>query len=375
MSGKAIAVALGAVALVGGAAFMLTRGEGADERKGNGPLLPSLKSEAAGIARIELARGDERIALERSGEAWTLASSGGYPAKIDAVRGIVSGLASMTIDEPLTAKRERHAELGLAWPDASKQAMLVRLLGAGGAVLHEVVLGEEKYETKSQYARRLSEDQTYRCRGSVSADTAPRGFVDAEVVSLDAGELLSISYDGLLLNHGADGANGAWKAELAPGPAADGAWPEEQRKAAIQALPAWIGRVELENVRKREGVTWAPDPALSLTYVAKRATITIEGMKEGDAFWVRLSATPSAEAAEAPAAEPAKEGEAAKPAPAPFDWKGWNERVAAWEFRLPEWKRSAIGRIREAKPAAASGVPAPPSGLLPPSGLAPPPGG
>jgi|JI10StandDraft_1071094.scaffolds.fasta_scaffold159139_2 hypothetical protein len=354
MNGKVIRLVVGAAVLVGGAALMMSRGgEGSAESREVQPFLASLKSDASKVERVELHRGDDSVELVRSGDSWTVASAGGYPAKLDAVRGIVGGLASLTIDEPLTAKRERHAEIGLAWPDATKQATLVRLLGASDVVLHEVVLGEEKWEPKSQYVRKLREDQTYRCRGGVTVDTALRGFVDAEIVTLDTAEIESINYDGVILSRGEDG---AWTCELAPGPVADGAWSEEQRKAAAQALPGWLSRVELENVRRRdrEGATWTPDPALSVTYFAKRATITVEGMKDGDALWVRLSAKP----VDAPVAAPTDAPTTAPPASATFDWAAWERRVAPWEFKLPEWKLAALKRIREAKPAPA----APPTG-------------
>ncbi len=106
-----------------------------------------------------------------------------------------------------------------------------------------------------------------------------------------------------------------------------------------------------------------------MTYFAKAATITVEGMKEGNDVWVRVSAQPIEQKPDAAETKPAdaaavdaKSGEAkpeeskpaeSKPADPPaFDWTAWNTRVGAWEFKLPEWKSSAITRIREAKPAA-----------------------
>lgn len=353
MSAKIGVLVIGAAVLVGGAALMLWRGEGTASTPSATAFLPGLNGQLAAVTRIELHRGEESVELVREGDAWTVASAGGYPARIEAVRGVVAGLSSLEIDEPLTAKRERHAELGLDWPDASNRALLVRLLDAKATALHEIVLGEERWEPKGQYVRRLAEDQTYRCRGGVTAETTARSFVDAELLTLDAAEVESVESDGLVLSRGE---GGAWKADLAPGPVADGAWPEEQRTAAIQSLPSWASRLELEDVRRRdrEGATWTPDSASTVRYVTSRATILVEGMRDGDALWVRLSALPK----EAPPADTAKDG-AAKPATdaaPPFDWGAWSARMANWEFRLPSWKSTALATIREAKPAASAGV-------------------
>lgn len=396
MNGKLAVVVVGAAVLVGAAGFLLTR-RPAEAPEARGAFLPNLKANIGKVARVELHRGDESIELARSGDDWVLASSGGYPAKVDGVRAVTAGLAGLEIDEALTAKRERHGELGLAWPDAKKQAALVRLLDAGGAALDEVVLGEERFTPASRYVRRLSEDQTYRCRGNVAVDTTVRSYVDTEVLSLKTDDIESIAYEALVLSPNEDK---TWKAEFGPSPVDESTWTEEQRKAASTTLPQWASRIDFDDVRRRDraGATWTPDPAYGITYFAKTATISVEGMKDGTAVWLRVSAAPTAKAAATAAAAPADgqpapdaakdAGAEAKPAgadakpagadansaaPAAFDWKAWSDRMSAWEFKLPEWKVGAITKIREAK------APAPPPAAPPVPGGAglpfPPPGG
>jgi hypothetical protein len=349
-SRNALIVSVSVVMMVS-ATIMLTRESAEREPTRTAePFVATLTDSIGRVSRIELHRGEESVELVRAigdENAWTVASAGGYPARIEAVRDIVAGLRSLEVDEPLTAKRDRHAELGLAWPDASGNAMLVRILDAGNAPLHEIVLGEERWEPRSQYVRRLAEDQTYRCRGAVTAEATVRTFVDPAIVVIDQQEMRSIAHDGLVLTRDEASAESpipSWKAELA-GPVADGVWPEEQRAAAIQTLPSWAARLDLDDVRRRdrEGASWTSDPALTVTYFLSNATVTVEGMREGEALWVRVSAAVS---------DPA--------AAAPFDWSAWNTRMSAWEFRLPEWKATSLARIRETKPTAApASAPAP----------------
>ena len=366
MNGKFVGLAAVAAALVVAAGLMLTRGApSADATRS--AFLPSFKDDLTKVTRVELHRGDQNIELDRKGDDWSLASAGGYPAKVDGVRGIMTGLVGLEIDEPMTSKRERHGELGLAWPDAKGEATLVRVLDAEEKALYEIVLGQEKYTPPSLFVRRLAEDQTYRCRGSVRVDPSVRNFVDTEVVSLKADDIESIGYDALILTRDE---NKVWKAEFGPSPIDESTWPEEQRTAAAQALPQWIARIDFDNVRRRdrEGATWTADPAFTITYFAKAATVTVEGSRDGEAVWIRVSATP-VEGAMPPKAEPAAGAEPAKPDDATsFDWSAWNGRVGAWEFKLPEWKTSAIKRIREAKPAPTpAGLPSP-APSFPPAG-------
>ncbi len=357
-SRNGVIVGLAAILVVGAGLLLNRGGEEPDAMFERGPFLGTLGDTIGRLSRIELHRGMESVELVRGSDPndpWTVATAGGYPARIEAVREIVAGLRSLEIAEPLTAKRERHAELGLAWPDASGNAMLVRLLDASDAPLDEIVLGEERWEPRTQYVRRLAEDQTYRCRGAVTAEPTVRAVVDPEIVVIDQQEMRSIAHDGIVLTRGEASAESpipAWTAELA-GPVADGVWPEEQRAAAIQTLPSWAARLDLDDVRRRdrEGASWTSDPALTVTYFLSNATVTVEGMREGEALWVRVSAA---------ASDPAADATTAAAAATPFDWSAWNARMSAWEFRLPEWKATSLARIREAKPAPAP-APAPAS--------------
>ncbi|MFM7132761.1 MAG: hypothetical protein ACKO0W_00420, partial [Planctomycetota bacterium] len=120
MKSKPLFIVLGVAAASVVAAYVaLSRGGGATavDRTGE-PFAAGLEALAPALDRIELERGGRRIELRRAGDAWTVASSDGYPARFEQVKVLVSGLSTLKTEQRMTAKPERHAELGLAWPDA-----------------------------------------------------------------------------------------------------------------------------------------------------------------------------------------------------------------------------------------------------------------
>ncbi len=115
-----IGIVVGAAALVG-VAFLMARGRGVTpERVRGSALVAGLESRAADIGAIELQRGNAKVRLERqAGDRWIVATSDGYPARTELVRALLVSISGLTIDDRMTAKKDRHGELGLAWPDES----------------------------------------------------------------------------------------------------------------------------------------------------------------------------------------------------------------------------------------------------------------
>ena len=58
--------------------------------------------------------------------AAVLVGNDGYPARGELVRAMLVSVAGLAVDDRMPAKRDRHGELGLAWPDPDGKARLVR---------------------------------------------------------------------------------------------------------------------------------------------------------------------------------------------------------------------------------------------------------
>ena len=153
MKSKTLAIVLAvAAASVGGAYVALSRGTRTAEFEPGAVFFADLGTKSGTVDRIELDRGGKRLELVRVGSQWTLATSDGYPARFEEIKGLVSGLAGLKGDQKMTARKERHAELALAWPDDAGRAARVRLLAGSDPVL-DVVLGEERAKLEAQIGR------------------------------------------------------------------------------------------------------------------------------------------------------------------------------------------------------------------------------
>jgi len=340
MKSKTLAIVLGvAAASIAGAYLALSRGTKTAEFQPGEVFLAELGAKSGSIDRIGLERGGKRIELVREGTAWKVATSDGYPARFEEIKGLVSGLAGLKGDQKMTARRERHGELALAWPDESGRGARVQLFAGADAAV-DVVLGEERANPRSQFIRRGSEDQTWRVLGSVLVDIEPRRWVEAEILAIPDGEVRAVKVNGLHIA-GEEGAGGKLDyriVESSPLVApTDFEWTPTRRGAALRVLPSWLSRLELEDVRKaREG---AIDPAISPEFDMVRGTLKVNAVREGDAVWVSFTASPKE------GAPSAAEINAKKKYPGdPYvpDWTEFAAKHAGWQYRLPAWKLSTL---------------------------------
>jgi hypothetical protein len=349
MKSKTLVIVLAvAAASVGGAYLALSKGRNASEIVRGEPFLPTITELAPKLVKIELERGKDRRELRKDGETWTLVTSDGYPVRFEEVKGLVAGLSSLKTDDRMTAKKERHGELGLAWtaetPDESGRGARVRLFTStdeGAAPDVDVVLGEERANPRAQFVRRFSEDQCWRVLGSVLVDIEPRRWVEAELLSIPEGEVRGVTFNGLTIagTEGADGRVTYAAVEPASPLAAPGTfeWTEARKEVAIRTLPNWLSRLELDDVRRAKGGT--PDSALSASFDMVRGTLKVNAVRDGDSVWISFEAAPK------DGAPSADEINAKKKYPGdPFipDWKAFAAKHAGWEYKLPAWKLTSL---------------------------------
>lgn len=334
-----LAIAATSVAV---AVFALSRGAGSDEIDRTGaPLLAELEPRSASLDRIELERGATRLELRRAGDGWTLASSDGYPARFEQVKALVSGLASLRLEQKMTALPDRHGDLGVAWPDAAGRAARVRLFEKDAATpAFDVVLGEERASPRAQFVRRGEEAQSWRVLGSVPVDIEVRRWVEAELLSIPDGEVRGVRIDGLRIDSTEEtGGRLSFAGTVEPAPAAGSGfvWSEARIAAAVRSLPSWLARLELDDVRRAKGGT--PDPTISPEFDMVRGTLKVRAVRDGDAIWIAFEATPKEGAPDATEIN-AKYKYAGDPLIP--DWKAFATKHAGWEYRLPGWKQSAL---------------------------------
>lgn len=362
--GQALALACIAAALAAGA-FVLLRGtQTSNVAVAGAPFVPALADRAESIGAVEAMRGNATVRLDRQADgSWVVTSNDGYPALTELVRGLVVSLGSLTLDEPMTAKPEKHGELALAWPDQTGRARRVRLLSreAGAEPLCDVVLGDERAQPDTVFVRVFDQPQCWRARGRLQLPGDALSWVDRSLLALPDEEVTSATLQGLTLTRpDGPGATGAAPPRWIPTAEAGSAWTDAQLQAAQTTLGQFLGRLEFDGVR-RARVDATPEPRYSPSFQAKGASISLAGHRETDGVWFRLNVAPrDGASAEPPASKPLHGGTEVP------DYAALAARVAGWEYRMPAWKADSLDRM------ATPGPPSPPPLAAPaPAGPAP----
>lgn len=351
----AVKVAVAALVLVGAAWFLSSRRAASPERERGQPMLPGLESRAAEVGAVEVLRGNATVRLERQPDgSWAIATNDSYPARGELVRAMLVSLAGLTVDDRMTAKKERHGELGLSWPDESGKARVVRFLSSkpDAEPVAELVVGEERFSPDAVFARLPSQDQSWRTLGRVQVPADAMAWMERSMLSLPVGETTGATFDGLTVTAPAQadaapaGPRPAWVPTVTD--AAKAAWSDAQIDQAKTALPSFLERLEFDGVRRaRAGDA---DAKWSATFEAKTAAVTLRGREESDGVWFTLSALARPGFA---APEPPKyPGDPHVP-----DWAALDARFAGWEFKLPSWKADTLRRLRAPDAPKAEGDP------------------
>ena len=151
-------------------------------------------SDAAAIDRVEIEQGSDRIDVQRKDGRWVLLSRDGFPAKAESVQEVVRGLDGLRKSQRMTAKPDRHANLGIAWPDPSGTARRVRVFAAGKEKpLADLVIGRTASSPAGVYARGSDDPQVWRCAGVLNVPVGVSGWLAGPVADFASDQLQRIT--------------------------------------------------------------------------------------------------------------------------------------------------------------------------------------
>ena len=307
MKPRAIAE-LGIVALVAvvvAAATYVSQNRWSQAKVTGAALFPSLASQSAKIARIELRQGDKKLALERKDQAWVLADRGGYPAKAEPVRTLLVRLAEAQLVEPKTRKSDRFAMLELE--DA----------GAKDTKSREVRLLDQQGLSKAgTYVRWPEDQQAWLANTDVEVSATVRDWVQTTLLDLEAAKISAVAVE--IPNEAPlQIERDAGKHKLVAVPEGK----KLKQGADIDALVRAVGTVEFEDVRKADPAA-SGDVSTARVQADGGLAVTLRLRKDGDDTWVSVTAS--------------GEGEAKKTA------DDITNHCQGWEFKIAPAKATAI---------------------------------
>lgn len=309
-------------------------------------LFPKLVSEASQIANIEVRQGENTVVLERAGGSWGLKTRGNYPADPVKVRTLLVRLAEADLVESKTRRPDRYAALELEDPaDKNAKSRLVRLVGAKGGVIGEVVVGKRRFDVLGTgkggtYVRKPGDPQTWLANVEIEASTSVRDWLSTTIFTTDASKISRVTIEipgeeALRIERETGPAKDGKEAKDAQPPASSGKLqfvgvPAKDQKlkdgAAADGIARALASIDMEDVRKADGSPAANTTSIVRIEVRDGPITTLRLYKDGDANWLRIAAS--------------GEGEAKKSA------DEINERTQGWEFKVPNWKADSILKKR-----------------------------
>lgn len=136
-------------------------------------------------------QGVDKLVINRTPEGvWVLPGHGGYPARQDMVKGLLTGLGALEAYEPRTARVEWHRNLGLLAPEDLGSATRVEIFDDRKQRFAALLVGkipEESVDVQGQgmiYVRRDGEDQTWLARGRFPLAKVTSDWLDTDFLTL-----------------------------------------------------------------------------------------------------------------------------------------------------------------------------------------------
>ena len=368
-------------------------------------LLVDLTSMADRITAVEVQSTNDTTRIERRDGTWVVASRDGFPAQTESVVGVLRGLSNLRKSQKLTAKPERHADLGLAWPDTTNESKLVSIYAGGETPVAQVVVGRGVFQPDGMYARLLSEPQTWRCTGTLNVAATPQTWIVNPVADVAAESIKTISgcdTTGRTITLTRDD-KGMWALAPADGAGADaasgaGAPTDSVAEGFKSAIPSLVVGMQAEEVRRATAEDSTRPNTVTVTYgIGDNANVHARLWRDGETYFVMLDAAlpePAAAAAAATAAPASPEANAPAAATStdravekssdesstkaledPFaKVRTQSATWSGWVFTVPSWRASQLGRLfGDPAPAAPSapGMPGAPMMTMP-GGSSPP---
>ncbi|TCH97258.1 DUF4340 domain-containing protein [Roseococcus sp. SYP-B2431] len=278
---------------------------------------PGLAPRLAEARRIELTRHGQATTLARDGDRWRIEQAGGYPARGERVRELLTGLTELRLVEERTSDPARQAEIGVDDPQREgSTAAKLRVLDGQGGVIAELILGRRRVRTQgdvpeSIYVRRPSEPKSWLAEGRMITDADPQLWINRDIAALAPDRLRRAEI----------ARSGESPLVLARAGEVDApleiVTPEDHPVADRTSLDEVARSFDMLTFLEVRRAAEAPGEALGETRFAYTdgLTITAWPQRDGQVLWVKLRAEGDSDEARALQAR----------------WDGWAYQLGIWK--------------------------------------------
>lgn len=312
-------------------------------------LAPDVSTRGDQLARVVVRKNKTDTVIEKRGDAWVVASKGGYPADREKIVTLVRAVADATIAEPKTAKPELYSRLQVEDPDSDAAAStLLRLEDDKGQALASIIVGKRdtasggSSDSPRVFVRRSGEAQSYLVHGDFRAEHAALEWMNRSVGELKNERVRDVT----VLNPGAAPLHIHRAAAQEQTFILDNI-PEGRslRDDYVLTRLAWVlSFMNFDDVAPAADVdTQVEGAGVTELRCFDGLMISVRQIQKDGKTWCSLAAS-----FDPPPPPPAKEGETpAPPVTAPTDElkkeiDALNAKWSPWVFQIPEYKATVL---------------------------------
>lgn len=299
-------------------------------------LLPELSERANDVQRIRIVVAQaEPIIIRRDNDNWVTTARNDYPADIGKLRQLMVALAEARVVEVKTAQPALYEKLGLGDPESGGSGTTVSIEGDGFSF--SVVLGDAA-SGNHRYARLQSGETSYLVDRSPNVPENAGDWLLSDIIDIGPDRIRRVS-----IEH-ADGEKIVIEKaakELTDFAVVDVPEGRELSYATVgNGIAGALGKLELDDVRQAVD---RPAVASAVFETWDGLRITAAVTTEDDASWVSFSAEglPGDSDVDSPEDD---DGDNAAPAEQQDSVSAVNDRVAGWQYRLPDYKTGLLTR-------------------------------
>ncbi|MEM5515912.1 DUF4340 domain-containing protein [Henriciella sp. AS95] len=276
------------------------------------PVLKNFSAVRGDTGSIKVTMADESYTLERRGNDWVMAETGGYPVRTDRLNTLAEGLETLSWGERRTDNPERMERLGLGDPREGGNGVLVQVFATNGALTAEMITGRRGDRL---YARDAAETVAFRADGELPPLYTRQAWLDLDIVDVEESAISAVRLTD------ARGRSMYLTREPGGGPRSFTPAPPHQHDRLRSRLAASTTALAISRLSP---IDVKPEADLTSRAVARHITETYDGLeidlrawKEPDGYWVTLRAVEA--------------GDAARRA------QTINDRAEGWAFKLTEY--------------------------------------
>ena len=263
----------------------------------SGPVLADWQENAAEARIIEIEGPDGALRLERgssSQSGWVMADRGGYPVPPERVAELDAALSRLSYSAAMTQDPDKFARLGLVGASDGGDGVHLRVRGANGTLLADLVIGAERGDD-GLFLRPAGGGRAYAAQGRLPDLDAVDHWLGLDYFNLDPASVARVRIQPV---------TGEAYALAKAGMSARNFELREPRgwrlitSGAANGVAVAGARMRFRDVRPRDALIGAP--------AAAHAAVTFDGLaysytifNEAGRHWARLEVTAAADDAAA----------------------------------------------------------------------------